>query len=150
MAEPAWDRGEGEDGEPIVFVETISTSRRGRALLFVSAMLGGLVLGIGVVGAVWGGSKLLSTYDQFEHQTRLVQEINPEERDGTLTEAARLDEQDYVVATEYKNLRARYDELCASARRLNRGGDCHEREWNEPPRLPEGVARPERDRLAQR
>lgn len=140
MADPAWDRGEGEDGEEIVFVETVSTARRGRALLFASAMIGGIILGVGVVGAVWGDNKLLSTYDEFEYQTRLVQEINPAERDGALTHAARLDEKDMVAHIEYWRLRREYDRLCATARSMGRGGNCLEWEWNEPPPAPEGVA----------
>ncbi|WP_395646995.1 hypothetical protein [Terricaulis sp.] len=143
MAEPAWDRGEGEDGEQIVFVETVSTARKGRGLLVASALVGGLMLGVGIVGAVWGGTKLLSTYEEFQRQTELVQEADPAERDGVLTEAARLDERDYVAATEYWRLRSEYEQLCRQAERRGRG-EC--REWYDPPPLPEGATRPERDR----
>lgn len=133
----AWDRGEGEDGEEIVFVETISTSRKGRALLFASAMFGGLVLGVGVVGAVWAGAKLVGTYGEFQTQRELVQEINPAENEGTFSQAARLDEQDKFASREYWQLRSYYDRLCADVRRRDSARECVE--WSNPPRVPEGV-----------
>jgi len=149
MAEPAWDRGEGEDGEPVVFVETVSTARRGRALLFASALFGGLMLGAGLVGAVWGGVKLFGTYEEFQRQTRLVQQVDQDARDNALEQAARLDEQDYIAAREYWRLRARHRELCQQARSRGRGGECLERErdWNDPPPLPEGVPSRQRDQM---
>lgn len=139
MSDAAWDRGEGEDGEEIVFVETVSTARRGRSLLFISALLGGLVLGVGIVGALWGGNTLRTTYEEFQRQTDLVQKINPSERDGLVTEAARLDERDKAANSEYWRLRDDYDRLCARARALGRGNNCHEWEWNDPPAPPTTV-----------
>lgn len=142
MAERAWDHGEGEDGEQIVFVETVSTARKGRGLLVASALVGGLMLGVGIVGAVWGGSKLLSTYAEFKNQTELAPA-----NDDPLEQFARLDERDYVAATEYWKLRADNEELCMEAQRRRRG-QCTQ--WPDPAPLPEGMQRPERDPAAAR